>query len=56
MKINNITVRLLLIVLNDGKKEILCTNLMDAEKYTIDCLKQLYHLKRRGIKKGYKFV
>ena len=52
-KANTVTVRLVVIALEDGKKEILCTSLMDAEKYTADSLKQLYHL-RWGIEEAYK--
>ena len=52
-KTNTVTVRLAVIELEDGKKEILCTSLTDAEKYTADSLKQLYHL-RWGIEEAYK--
>lgn len=52
-KTDKITVRLSVIELNDGKKEILCTSLTETIKYTLPDLKQLYHL-RWGIEEAYK--
>jgi hypothetical protein len=50
---DTVTVRLAVIELKDGKKEILCTSLTQAKKYTLDSLKQLYHF-RWGIEEAYK--
>ncbi len=50
---DKITVRLSVIELNEGKKEILCTSLTETIKYTLPDLKQLYHL-RWGIEEAYK--
>ena len=50
---DTITVRLVVIELNDGKKEILCTSLVKTKKYKLEDLKQLYHL-RWGIEEAYK--
>lgn len=50
---DTVTVRLAVIELQDGKKEILCTSLIQTKKYTHDSLKQLYHF-RWGIEEAYK--
>jgi len=50
---DTITVRLVVIELKDGKKEILCTSLVKIKKYRLEDLKQLYHL-RWGIEEAYK--
>lgn len=52
-KSDSVTVRISVIELEDGKKEILCTSLLDNEKYTLEDLKQLYHF-RWGIEEAYK--
>lgn len=52
-KTDSVTVRIVVIELEDGNKEILCTSLADAEIYTLCDLKQLYHL-RWGIEEAYK--
>lgn len=52
-KSDNIQVRLVVIELETGEKEILCTSLLDAQKYTLVDLNQLYHL-RWGIEEAYK--
>ena len=52
-KTDSVTVRISVIELEDGKKEILCTSLLDTEKYTLEDLKQLYHF-RWGIEEAYK--
>lgn len=50
---DKVTVRIVVVELADGKKEILCTSLTQAKEYTLDSLKQLYHL-RWGIEEAYK--
>jgi len=45
--------RLVKVQLENGETEILCTSLLDTEKYPIDDFKELYHL-RWGIEEGYK--
>ena len=50
---DKVTVRIVVIELGDGKKEILCTSLTNAKEYTLDSLKQLYHF-RWGIEEAYK--
>jgi len=50
---DKVTVRISVIELEDGKKEILCTSLLDTQKYTLEDLKQLYHI-RWGIEEAYK--
>jgi hypothetical protein len=45
--------RLVSILLSSGEKEILVTNLTDRDKYTVNILKELYHL-RWGVEEGYK--
>lgn len=49
---DTITVRLVVIELNDGKKEILCTSLVKTKIYSLEDLTQLYNLRwgnRRSI-------
>ena len=45
--------RLVCIELSNGEKEVLATNLTDRDNYTIEDLKELYHL-RWGIEESYK--
>lgn len=45
--------RLIVIDLPDGKKEILCTSLLDQNKFPFENFSVLYHL-RWGIEEGYK--
>lgn len=47
--------RLVLIELENGEKEVLCTSLIDSERYPYDLFKELYHL-RWGIEEGYKLL
>jgi Transposase DDE domain len=48
-----ITCRLVVIELENGEREVLCTSLMDKKKYTYACLKELYHL-RWNVEEAYK--
>jgi Transposase DDE domain len=48
-----ITCRLISIDLENGEKEILCTSLIDMEKYTYSNFSELYHF-RWNIEEGYK--
>lgn len=48
-----VTVRITVIELEGGKREILCTSLLDMAKYTLEDLKGLYHI-RWGIEEAYK--
>jgi hypothetical protein len=52
-KSDSITVRIVVIELENGQKEILCTSLLDAKEYTLEDFKQLYHL-RWNIEEAYK--
>jgi Transposase DDE domain len=52
-EINTVTVRILVIILDNGQKEILCTNLINAKDYALPDFKQLYHL-RWNIEEAYK--
>lgn len=45
--------RLIVIELPDGKNEILCTSLLDKDKFPIECFSELYH-NRWNIEEGYK--
>lgn len=45
--------RLVKVQLENGATEILCTSLLDIQKYPIEDFKELYHL-RWGIEEGYK--
>jgi hypothetical protein len=47
--------RLVLVELENGEKEVLCTSLIDTERYPHDLFKELYHL-RWGIEEGYKLL
>ena len=49
----NITCRLIVIELETGEKEVLCTSLCNRKKYRYDCFKELYHY-RWNIEEGYK--
>lgn len=49
----SVTCRLVVIELETGEQEVLCTSLLDKEKYTYDCFKELYHL-RWNIEEAYK--
>ena len=48
-----ITCRLVLIELDNGEKEVLCTSLTDSSIYTHEDIKELYHF-RWNIEEGYK--
>jgi hypothetical protein len=48
-----ITCRLVLIELDNGEKEVLCTSLTDSNIYTHEDIKELYHF-RWNIEEGYK--
>jgi len=48
-----ITCRLVVIELENGEQEVLCTSLCKRKKYPHDCFKELYHL-RWHIEEGYK--
>ena len=50
---DTVTVRITVIELEGGKREILCTSLLDMAKYTLEDLKGLYHI-RWGIEEAYK--
>lgn len=47
--------RLILVELENGEKEILCTSLTDTDVYPYDLFKELYHL-RWGVEEGYKLL
>jgi hypothetical protein len=47
--------RLVLIELENGEKEVLCTSLTDTEYYLYNSFKELYHL-RWGVEEGYKLL
>ena len=47
--------RLVLVELENGEKEILCTSLIDTRRYPYDSFKGLYHL-RWGVEEGYKLL
>lgn len=48
-----VTCRVVIIDLGNGQKEVLCTSLMDEQKYSYDCFKELYHL-RWNVEEAYK--
>jgi hypothetical protein len=50
-----IRLRLVLIELENGEKEVLCTSLIDTERYPYDLFKELYHY-RWEIEEGYKLL
>jgi hypothetical protein len=52
-KENHVRCRLVLIELDNGEKEILCTSLLNDKVYTIADLKALYHY-RWNVEEGYK--
>jgi hypothetical protein len=45
--------RLVKVLLDNGKTEVLCTSLLDKQKYPIEDFKELYHL-RWGVEEGFK--
>jgi len=47
--------RLVLVELENGEKEVLCTSLIDTARYPYDLFKDLYHI-RWGIEEGYKLL
>ena len=47
-KSTTVTVRLVKVILDDGSIEVLITNLLDDNKYSTDCFKELY-FKRWGV-------
>jgi hypothetical protein len=47
--------RLILIELENGEKEVLCTSLTDTELYPYDLFEDLYHI-RWGVEEGYKLL
>jgi len=48
-----VKLRLIRVDLPDGEVEVLITNLLDVDKFPVDCFKALYHL-RWPIEEGYK--
>jgi hypothetical protein len=52
-KVSEVKCRLLVIELEGGVKEVLCTSLLDQQQYEYECFKQLYHY-RWQIEEGYK--
>ncbi|NJM15262.1 MAG: IS4 family transposase [Bacteroidales bacterium] len=50
-----ITCRLIKIVLPDGTIEVLCTSLVDSEKYSFEEMKELYHY-RWNVEEAYKLL
>lgn len=53
--IRHITCRLVAIELDSGEVEVLCTTLLDEQKYTVEAIKELYHL-RWGIEEAFKLL
>jgi hypothetical protein len=53
LPVDPVKLRLIRVDLPDGEIEVLITNLLDADKFPIDCFKALYHL-RWPIEEGYK--
>lgn len=47
--------RLVAVKLDTGEIEVLCTSLIDEQKYSIETIKELYHL-RWGIEEAYKLL
>ena len=47
--------RLVLVELENGEKEVLCTSLIDTIRYPYDLFKDLYHI-RWGVEEGYKLL
>ncbi len=50
-----VTCRLVAVMLGSGEKEVLCTSLLDEQKYTVEDIKALYHL-RWSIEEAYKLL
>jgi len=50
-----VSCRLVLVELDNGEKEVLCTSLTDTIAYPVDSFKELYHF-RWGIEEGYKLL
>lgn len=48
-----VTCRLVVVELESGEKEVLCTSLIDEKKYPHGCFKELYHL-RWNVEEAYK--
>lgn len=53
--IKEVTCRLVVIELEGGVKEVLCTSLLDQQQYEYECFKELYHY-RWQIEEGYKLL
>ena len=53
--LNYVTCRLVAIQLESGEKEVLCTSLLDEQKYTTEDMKALYHF-RWNIEEAYKLL
>lgn len=53
MQGKDIRVRLVRVELGNGETEVLCTSLLDAERYTYDDIVELYHY-RWSVEEGYK--
>lgn len=51
--VKEVTCRLVVIELEGGVKEVLCTSLLDQQQYEYECFKELYHC-RWQIEEGYK--
>src|SRR5690606_35024712 len=49
---NEIKCRLVVVELEDGSKEVLCTSVLDNDRLPYECFVQLYHC-RWGIEEGY---
>ena len=54
-EVDYVTCRLIAVPLETGEKEVLCTALLDEEKYTIEDIKALYHL-RWNVEEAYKLL
>ena len=52
---STITCRLVKVILADGSREILCTSLLDTEKYPYEEFVELYHY-RWGVEEAYKLL
>ena len=53
--LDHVTCRLVAIQLESGEKEVLCTSLLDEQKYTTQHMKSLYHF-RWNIEEAYKLL
>jgi Transposase DDE domain len=49
----SVTCRLVVVELENGEKEVLCTSLIDPKEYPYSCFKELYHL-RWNVEEGFK--